>query len=352
MPDVGKPINTRALALLILAVVLCLELILRSVSYFELHKPFWDDRKYVHDEHLIWKLNPGYKGVWNPLFDYLAVNSLGLVGAEPSVPKPKNVRRIMVVGGSVTFGFGIHDPDSTSFVLLGSLLNARGDGLKYEMLNASAPGYSSYNGRKFTDYRLGDLNADALIIAFGSNDGAHDTAPDKDPQKDWSVSDMSIRGAVTYSYILQWIEAWRQQIKPKITKPRPMMFRSEYPFRVPLDDFRENMTAIVNRCRELGVQPILLCEPHPHGTDDPTGKIALHHTYQEAIRALAQELKVPLADADSVFQGYPSTDFYPHPETQIFYPTVLGQLLMADVLYKTLEKAGCLPNNKLRVKSF
>jgi lysophospholipase L1-like esterase len=342
MPAVGKPINTRALALLILAVVLGLELILRSVSYFALHKPFWDDRKYVHDEHLVWKLNAGYKGVWNPLFDYLAVNSRGLVGDEPSEPKPMNVRRILIVGGSVTFGFGIHDSDSTSFSLLGSLLNARGDGLRYEMLNASAPGYSSYNGRKFADYKLANLNADVLIIAFGGNDGAHDTAPDKDPRKDWGVSDMSIRGAVTYSYTLQWIEAWRQQIKPKITKPRTPLFRSEYPFRVPLEDFHENMAAIVYRCRELGVQPILLCEPHPHGVPDPTGKMAIHQTYQEAIRALARELKVPLADADSVFQGYPSTDFFPHPETQFYYPTVKGQLLMAEVIYHTLEKTGCL----------
>ncbi len=338
----GRAINTRKLGMGILVSLVLLELALRLYSHTVLNRPFWDDRKYVPDKDIIWLLNPNYQGVWTPLFKHFEVNSSGLIGPELSKPKGADVIRLIMIGGSVTFGYGTNHPDCTSFARLARLIQENARGGKYEVLNASAPGYSSYNGLKFAQHRLKALDADVFLIAFGGNDLAHDVAPDKTPHKDWSVSDMAIRGALTYSYTLQFEEAARLTLKSRFSRTRRNIFKSEYPFRVPLDDFRYNLTEIVKTWRELGVKPLLLNEPHPYGANDETGKIALHEQYQAIIREVAKDLTVPLADADSVFRQGNSLEYYPHPEEQFWYPSLQGQQVMAEVIYATLKEAGYL----------
>ncbi|RJP82411.1 MAG: hypothetical protein C4524_00645 [Candidatus Zixiibacteriota bacterium] len=339
----NQPIHTRRLALVILGVVILLELGFRAIGAVWLNRPFWDDRKYVPDEHLIWKLNPGYSGIWNPLFPHLKINRQGLVGPEPSRPKDPGTVRIIILGGSVQFGFGIHDFDSTSYSFLARRLRERESmQRKYELLNASAPGYSSHNGLQFVRHKLARHEADVLIMGFGGNDGAFDLAPDKDPAKDWSVSDMSIGGALTYSCILRWEETLRENVLSKYFPHKTVAFKRDFPRRVPLSDFRDNLRACVEDCRARGVEPILLVEPHPHGVSDPTGKVATHQAYQEAIRRVAGDMGVILADADSVLQHYPVGEVYPDPTVQFFYPSIRGQEVMAEVMLEALERAGAV----------
>jgi lysophospholipase L1-like esterase len=336
----SQPINTRRLAVALLGVVICLELTLRTVSAVWLHKPFWDDRKYVPDPHLIWKLNPGYAGIWMPLFPYLKINSLGLVGPEPRRPKGAETVRVIILGGSVQFGFGIHNFDSTSYAFLSRLLKEKGSpNRNYELLNASAPGYSSFNGRRFVEYELGRLDADVLILGFGGNDAAFDVALDKDPDKDWDVSNVSLGGALALSYILQWEEAGRQWLIDRLLPPVKYPHRSDFPRRVPISDFRDNLRVSVEICRQSGVEPILLCEPHPHGVTDRTGKIAAHQAYQDETRRVAGEMNVLLVDADSLLARYPTHEIYPDPTVQFFYPSIAGQRLMAELMFEAILKA-------------
>ncbi len=344
MPVKGKVINTRRLGWAIIIGALTLEFAVRAFSFWGLNRPFWDDRKYLPDREIIWKLHPGYRGVWAPLFRHLEVNRQGLVGPEISRPKGPNVLRIILIGGSVTFGYGTPHPDSTCRGLVQDLLQKRNDGMRYEVLNAGAPGYSSYNGLQFARHKLQDLDADIFIMAFGGNDGAFDTAPDKDPNKDWSISDVSIRGATSYSYIIKFAQAISDDLRRKYIPHRENPLRSDYPLRVPLNDFYDNHAEMVARCRDLGVKPLLLREGQPHGVaDDRTGKIAKHKGYLDVIKQVAAELQVPLADADSVFALYPTAETFPNHGEQFFYPSMKGQHWMAQIIVDTMEEAGYIP---------
>jgi lysophospholipase L1-like esterase len=323
--------SLQRLPLVLLLLLVAIELGFRLLAYAVLGRPFWDGRKWVPDEHLIWKLNPGYQGSWETL-KHIEINSLGLVGPELIRPKDPDTIRLIVVGGSVTFGNSCTDLDSTCCPMLLNLLQQRGRGERYELFNGSVAGYSSYNGRQFVEHQLPGLDADILILAFGWNDIAHDLAEDKTPGKDWQVYDTATRGALTYSYTLQALRAVHQVVRSKIGRSQ-LAGHESFPYRVVLENFWENLRAMIQECRRLGVTPILLCEPHPRNYPDREGRLELHGSYLNVLRDLSRELQAPLADADSAFAAYPTAEVFQRPERQFIYPTTFGHRLMAEMLY-------------------
>jgi len=60
--------------------------------------------------------------------------------------KPPGVYRILFLGDSTTFGWGVERAERFSD-RLGDWLNAASTGLRYDVVNLALPGYSSYHGR-------------------------------------------------------------------------------------------------------------------------------------------------------------------------------------------------------------
>ena len=97
-------------------------------------------------------------------------NSVGMRGRrEYSVEPPPGVRRALIVGDSMGFGFGVEDDEAVSAVLE-DLLNARGDPVRWEVINQSVSGtgqaeqlvtYHAF-GRKY--------RPDTVVLLYFSND--------------------------------------------------------------------------------------------------------------------------------------------------------------------------------------
>ena len=70
---------------------------------------------------------------------------------------------------------------------------------------------------------------------------------------------------------------------------------------VPLDKYKENITQIVEKCAAAGVKPVILTATVIHEKLDNTenGKLA---AYNDFLRELAKEKKLPLADLNAMFQ--------------------------------------------------
>ncbi|HEX7343983.1 MAG TPA: hypothetical protein VF398_06950, partial [bacterium] len=62
MKTQNRAMSLQRLPLVLLLLLVAIELGFRLLAYAVLGRPFWDGRKWVPDEHLIWKLNPGYQG--------------------------------------------------------------------------------------------------------------------------------------------------------------------------------------------------------------------------------------------------------------------------------------------------
>jgi hypothetical protein len=68
----------------------------------------------------------------------VALNSRGLRNEEFLLPKPANTYRILNVGDSIAFGWEIRQ-EETYGKQLEKMLNSRGDGRRYEVINAAIP---------------------------------------------------------------------------------------------------------------------------------------------------------------------------------------------------------------------
>jgi lysophospholipase L1-like esterase len=95
------------------------------------------------------------------------VSSLGLRGAEVAPRPPPGSRRVLVLGDSVAFGWGLDEAESFP-ARLAEALRARG--IAAEVLNAGVPGYSLASEAALYRELAPALAPDAVVLAVSLND--------------------------------------------------------------------------------------------------------------------------------------------------------------------------------------
>lgn len=113
-----------------------------------------------------YKLTPNFLGYFADV--PVRINGQGLRENKDIVmEKPKGVKRIIGLGDSVGFGYGLEEQD-TSMRKLETILNKNGK--KFEVINGSVTGYNTFQERKFLEDYLIKLNPDLIILNFVLND--------------------------------------------------------------------------------------------------------------------------------------------------------------------------------------
>jgi lysophospholipase L1-like esterase len=97
------------------------------------------------------------------------INSEGFRGAERTAVSGPPPLRILCVGDSVTFGFGV-DQHDTWPEQLARRLERNHPGRAFEVINAGVSGWSWLQGLRFVAMRGLDLDPDVVVIGHGSND--------------------------------------------------------------------------------------------------------------------------------------------------------------------------------------
>jgi lysophospholipase L1-like esterase len=199
--------------------------------------PVWDEdgileearpvkvKLFQYDEDLFWKTIPGT--------DF--TNAQGFRGSKDiSVENRKNAVRILILGDSCSFlGRKLYAD------YLHDKLNRDYPGVPFEIINASVPGYTSFQGEKILQ-RLLAYKPQYACIYFGWND--HWILPS-------GYSDQFHSRLIHNFKVVQLVQ---------IMLARLMDIRD---YRVPLDDYRANLTAMVTQLQENGVIPILIAAP-------------------------------------------------------------------------------------------
>lgn len=98
----------------------------------------------------------------------VTINSDGFRDKEYSIEKPNNTVRIIVLGDSVAFGWGVNDNETFSEVLE-RLLNGNSK-VKYEVLNLAFPGYNTEQEVERLRVKGLKYEPDIVIIAYHRND--------------------------------------------------------------------------------------------------------------------------------------------------------------------------------------
>jgi len=102
----------------------------------------------------------------------ITLNSYGLRGPEPSVPKPPGVYRILCLGDDVTFAPQVVEAETFCAKLTEQLRNV--SPIKIEVLNAGVPDYCPLLSYLQLKHQLLALQPDLVILNFDMSDIADD----------------------------------------------------------------------------------------------------------------------------------------------------------------------------------
>ena len=98
----------------------------------------------------------------------VTINSRGWRDDEYSLEKPQSVTRVMVVGDSVAFGYGVKLEETFPKVLERGL-NSRGPG-RYEVISLGGAGGNTYSQSRLIKENVAIYDPDLVILAFNLND--------------------------------------------------------------------------------------------------------------------------------------------------------------------------------------
>ncbi len=166
----------------VLAALLLLEIGVRAIGAFDRNtfdrlaedspvKPGHDLRighliRRSDDDRVVYELRPGLHG--RLLGHEVRINALGMRDPPRSAAKRRGVFRILALGDSHLFGWGVGQDESFAPVLEG-LLAARGPG-RFEVLNAGVPGYNTVMEARVFERRAAELAPDLVLIHYVYND--------------------------------------------------------------------------------------------------------------------------------------------------------------------------------------
>ena len=122
------------------------------------------------DSMLFWKLKPKLNVTIRGV--KIKTNSLGLriVDKDIRYKKDKYSFRIVCLGGSSTFGWGVEAEDAYPYKLGEYLKKQNKLGFDIEVINAGIAGYTSYQGKLFLKNEILKLSPDIIIVSYLVND--------------------------------------------------------------------------------------------------------------------------------------------------------------------------------------
>ena len=131
---------------------------------------FYDEiRRYTlqlaPDEQLYFRNPSSFTGIYQRV--EVRTNEMGL-RERPIGPKQPGRARILMLGDSVLFGWGVRAEDTCSRQLE-TLLRTR-DGIDAETINSGVVGYNSYQEMTFLETRGGRIQPDAVVLLYVDND--------------------------------------------------------------------------------------------------------------------------------------------------------------------------------------
>src|SRR5262245_49257482 len=132
-------------------------------------RPFVEPKTtlYLPDPELLWRLRPGVDAEWGHV--RVEINAKGLRGPEVAWEKPDGVFRVLYLGDSVTFGYGIERVEDTYPYLVGAELERR-LGRPVETVNSGVGGWSPWQQYEYLRREGLRYQPDLILVGFVLND--------------------------------------------------------------------------------------------------------------------------------------------------------------------------------------
>ena len=214
----------------------------------------------------------------------VSTNVDGLRAPGVEIDNPADAWRIMTMGCSTTFGWGVKD-DEAYPARLAQLIKQDGRS-DVEVINAGQPGYTSFQGRWLWEGVLKDYAPDVVLIGFIVQDARKASYSDKS-QAIHQGDARFLKENVLYrwrTYLWLFEKIGRVQLK---SKERGQGDEGGV-YRVPLKEYGENLQVLIDAVKDVGGTPVLFGYPL-----ERTGYTEQHRYY---LQATAEHAGVPYFD--------------------------------------------------------
>jgi len=214
----------------------------------------------------------------------VSTNHDGLRAPLVELDNPADDWRIMTMGCSTTFGWGVADDESYPAQLDTLIADSGQDGV--QVINGGQPGYTSFQGRWLWDSVLADYKPDVVLIGFIVQDARKAAYSDKSQavlQGDARfLKDNILYKLRTYLWLFERLGSVQIEAKERGQGDDGGTFR------VPLKEYGENLQALISAVQASGGTPVLFGYPL-----ERTGYTKQHRYY---IQATAEHAGVPFFD--------------------------------------------------------
>ncbi len=282
-----------------------------------------------YDEELLWKTRSP-----NP---YYNITEQGFRG-EPFPETPvENEYRILILGDSCAWGYGVGYYDSFAYLLENSLNIARKD-VRFRIINAAIPGYSTAQGRLYFETRLEQIQPDLVILYFGRNDsrikpgrwnGRTDAMLLREKHQKQPLM-TCIRSLRIYEGAAWLLEKFRHAVdqqtgKDEMDEEIVYMHRErileDNRKRVPGHEFIKNIVEIAALAKKRSADTLLLTIPvNP----------SIVGNYNEELRKISRDNGLPLVDLAAYFD---EKNQYGKLLFDECHPSERGHKFIAEILY-------------------
>ena len=213
-------------------------------SMFSWHEP---------DPRLLWHFRPNLQG------KLIHTNEAGLISAPATKKKPPDSYRVLLLGDSSPVGLGLksyHESfgELLEFRLQQAMLGSR----KVELVNSAVSGYSSAQCRLFLELEGWQYDPDLVIVYCGNND-ASISGPKSDRELLEAQHLVDVRRGLSHLALYRAMRSLLADIRGRASAPNS----SKLKVRVSPEEYRENIAAIAEACREKNVPLLILKPPVP-----------------------------------------------------------------------------------------
>ncbi len=263
------------------------EVALRAVGW-----PKVDARQFTHGN-VYWVEDPGQHAEMHPHKETggafrVTTDPNGLRAPIHPEEKPAGVTRVMTLGCSTTFGWGVDDADSYPARLEALFAEA---GKNVEVINGAQPGYTSFQGLWLWDRALSRYAPDVVVFGYIVQDARKVSFTDTSQAALQANADF-LKSNLLYHLRLYMglralVDGWRIQAKEQTGQDGGV-------YRVPPAEYVANLRDFHARIQKVGAKTVLFGFPL-----ERDGYTAEH---RRILHAAAAELAVPVYDPQPEFE--------------------------------------------------
>ncbi len=233
------------------------------------------------------------------------INSMGLRDREFTLDKPNDVVRILVLGDSLTFGWGAHQDKTYPKVLERKLNENLPAGLKkVEVINTGVGNYNTSQEVAYYENRGRLFHPDIVLVGISINDAE----PTPRENRDWLA-----RESYLYVFVTSALDGIMREFgsRPRYQDYYLNLYKDDQPAWIACQDAFKKL---IRTCKEDHTQLVLLVLPELH-------KVGANYEFQsvtDKFVALGKAANVPVIDMmPSVAKEDPATLWVtvpdPHP---------------------------------------